>query len=738
MKLKKLLAAVVSGALALSTMAISSFSVSAAAVSDTPAGIEKVISTFTTGGNPYSESFTSTWGNGQWVDSGLSADDLTSYLNDSSVYIKLNASGVGSYVNDKNESTDFDTMMGWGWVNYNWVTMVKLYRDKDTTNPVTFVPIPSSKADKAVCYAPLSDIAGTNMIDENGLFQCNVQSGHFSALTVDSIQIVQFSTDTTVYSEQEITPLPEFANNLMKFDGTFNSANIGGMDAGIEITYTGAEDGNVIKLIDGTATETNWDGFIGKGVTNGSGSVFFKFSAMSSVPSTIWINTWKIGGITSVKIKNNSSSAPVYEAASTPDPVQPLAFDKSEVTVNLSDKSYHITVTDDNYEGIEWTSSDETIATVVNSDVTFVKAGTVTITAKRGEETATCKVTIVDDSKPDDPKPDDPKPDDPKPDDPHTHTAGTEWKTDASNHWHVCTGCDEVMDKAAHTFDGGTITTPATETATGVMTYKCTACGFIKTETIPAKGVPVIDPDYHPVYTGPVVIPANSPINSGKPSTSDGKAGWNAISEQLTTTGESAVKVDMNGETRLPKAIVSDISGKDVDLVLNMGRGITWTINGLSVTTPGMVDLSVSMNARTDIPDEAIDAIEGFGKKTISLDHNGSFGFTATMTISIGTRRNGYYANMFYYNPKTKELEFMDSDLIEGGKADIVFNHASDYLLVLSEEPLGEYEDVSSAAGVTASDDVIASETSSAAYVILLAAAAVAGGFVVYKKRARN
>ncbi len=344
------------------------------------------------------------------------------------------------------------------------------------------------------------------------------------------------------------------------------------------------------------------------------------------------------------------------------------------------------------------------------------------------------------DPKPDDPKPDDPKPDDPKPDDPHTHTAGTEWKTDASSHWHVCTGCSEVMDKVAHTFDGGTVTTAATATSTGVMTYKCTVCGFTKTETIPATGVdiPSYDPDYHPAYIGPVVIPANSPINSGKPTTSDGKAGWDAISEQVTTTGENAVKVDMNGETRLPKAIVSDISGKDVDLVLNMGRGITWTINGLSVTSPRMVDLSVAMNARTDIPDEAIDAIDGFGKKTISLDHNGSFGFTATMTISLGTRRNGNYANLFYYNPKTKELEFMDSDLIEGGKADLVFSHASDYLLVLSEEPLGEYEDVSSAAGVTASDDVIVAETSSAAYVIVLATAAVAGGFVVYKKRTRN
>lgn len=39
---------------------------------------------------------------------------------------------------------------------------------------------------------------------------------------------------------------------------------------------------------------------------------------------------------------------------------------------------------------------------------------------------------------------------------------------------------------AAHTSDGGKVTTPATETTTGVMTYSCTVCGTVlKTETIP-------------------------------------------------------------------------------------------------------------------------------------------------------------------------------------------------------------------------------------------------------------
>ncbi len=43
---------------------------------------------------------------------------------------------------------------------------------------------------------------------------------------------------------------------------------------------------------------------------------------------------------------------------------------------------------------VTWTSSDKSIATVENGKVTAVKAGTATITAKAGDKTATCTVTV--------------------------------------------------------------------------------------------------------------------------------------------------------------------------------------------------------------------------------------------------------------------------------------------------------------------------------------------------------
>lgn len=66
----------------------------------------------------------------------------------------------------------------------------------------------------------------------------------------------------------------------------------------------------------------------------------------------------------------------------------------------------------------------------------------------------------------------------------------TTWVSDANSHWHKCNNanCDAVKDKAEHTWNEGTVTTPATCTAAGVKTYTCTACSATKTEPVPATG----------------------------------------------------------------------------------------------------------------------------------------------------------------------------------------------------------------------------------------------------------
>lgn len=68
----------------------------------------------------------------------------------------------------------------------------------------------------------------------------------------------------------------------------------------------------------------------------------------------------------------------------------------------------------------------------------------------------------------------------------HTHTISTDWSSDAFYHWHTasCGRVEHNTDKAAHSWDNGVITTPATEESEGVRTYLCTICGATKTESV--------------------------------------------------------------------------------------------------------------------------------------------------------------------------------------------------------------------------------------------------------------
>ena len=77
-----------------------------------------------------------------------------------------------------------------------------------------------------------------------------------------------------------------------------------------------------------------------------------------------------------------------------------------------------------------------------------------------------------------------------KKDEAHADRPGDEskkWESDKDSHWNVY-GCGTIMNKAAHTWDAGVETTPATCTTDGVKTYTCKVCSETKTEPIKASG----------------------------------------------------------------------------------------------------------------------------------------------------------------------------------------------------------------------------------------------------------
>ena len=72
---------------------------------------------------------------------------------------------------------------------------------------------------------------------------------------------------------------------------------------------------------------------------------------------------------------------------------------------------------------------------------------------------------------------------------PNNHTGQLgDWQTNTDEHWKVYSCCQAQSDKAAHAWDDGEVTTPATCTTPGEKTYTCTVCSATKTEPVPATG----------------------------------------------------------------------------------------------------------------------------------------------------------------------------------------------------------------------------------------------------------
>ena len=70
----------------------------------------------------------------------------------------------------------------------------------------------------------------------------------------------------------------------------------------------------------------------------------------------------------------------------------------------------------------------------------------------------------------------------------HTHSYGTDWKYDNTNHWHEC-ACGDKADLAAHSASEWIVDTAATETADGSKHKECTVCKkVLETAPIPATG----------------------------------------------------------------------------------------------------------------------------------------------------------------------------------------------------------------------------------------------------------
>jgi len=328
-----------------------------------------------------------------------------------------------------------------------------------------------------------------------------------------------------------------------------------------------------------------------------------------------------------------------------------------------------ITPEDATIKECNWSSSDETIATVnANGLVTAKKAGTatITVTTKDGSELSKkCEITVTP-----------------------AKIAVTGITLDK-----ISTQVQEgklVQLVATVTPDNATVKdcewtssdeTVATVDENGLVTAKQAGTAVI---TVTSKDNPEISAECTITITS-VKAPEDGPAIKGE----DGKEGWEVIQDYVEKTEEgSVVVVDMKGTTNIQGSVVEQAKKNKVSLVFEISNEIKWTIKAEDITEDKIQDIDLKVTKDTKNIEEAKIKEVAKEKKTtqINLSHNGNFGFTAVLTINLNKENAGKFANLYYFNTAKQILEYMCSDKVDSdGNANLTFQHASDYVIIYDE-----------------------------------------------------
>lgn len=211
------------------------------------------------------------------------------------------------------------------------------------------------------------------------------------------------------------------------------------------------------------------------------------------------------------------------------------------------------------------------------------------------------------------------------------------------------------------------------------------------------------------------------------------KVDWTKEVETIkNASAKDTIVVKMDETGVISKDAIAAIKGTQKKLVLDMGDGIKWVINGSDVSKVPAKDVNMSVTVDSKkIPEDVIKAakIEKDAKKVvqISLAHEGEFGFKPVLSIDLGKTYAGKYANLYYYNTKTKALEGqMSVKIADDGSALLKFTHASDYVISITDQAAIDNKKAAPKSG----DD-----NEAATYVCLLGLAMVAITAATYRKK---
>lgn len=160
------------------------------------------------------------------------------------------------------------------------------------------------------------------------------------------------------------------------------------------------------------------------------------------------------------------------------------------------------------------------------------------------------------------------------------------------------------------------------------------------------------------------------------------------IAQDLVDGDKLTIKTTTDNKT-VSGNVLKEIKGKDVAVTVKVADGIEWSFNGKDIPEdwePRDINFNLDTE-KSNIPDDTLSEFtNGKQSKTLSLDYNGEFGFEIKLIVHIGYFKEGMNANIYFYNPETKEFELTDSCKINSsGDAEFNFEHASEYVILVSD-----------------------------------------------------
>ncbi len=466
MRFKRAMAASMAAVMAVSSAVVCQVTASAAALENAPEGTEKVLasidlangkydnSTQTSG--PYKTEFTGYWDGGDWVQTpDLGDKDL---LTKDNVYVKVVVSNLGDVKHGTDEEPQYSPwsdVLGWGFGNRSWAGVLHWYNNNKQDGvalpenfDVTFVPTEGSTAERAVCYAPISDFS---FVSWGNVIAGNFQCANASTMKIESVEIVEFApsdvavssitidgdakrtatygdadvkltvkanAEATTYDESKVT----WASSNKDVATVSTDGKVTFVGAGnVKITATYDNDDAVTASVDFTVSARDVTATITAGDVTGATKEDVADKAKSAVKVVSADLTDKDYTV-SVKVDGRKYMATVvlteeaakkYELTGTNTASGTIAY---KVTgLNLSTNKLAIPVTstagvkitatiqpEDLADGeIEWKTADNTVATVEDGLVKPVSGSaggktTITATVKGTTYSADCEVSIAE------------------------------------------------------------------------------------------------------------------------------------------------------------------------------------------------------------------------------------------------------------------------------------------------------------------------------------------------------